>query len=921
MAPPRSASAQPQPDAEQPDVIASPDLRWIPSDPTAASLALARLSFPPGMSAERVLIARSDAFADALAAGVLQSGAPLLLVDGTAPVPTAVAAEIERLEAGEALVLGGEGAVSRTTADSVAALGLSVLRIAGSTRLATAAAIADEVAGQRTDGVDAVMLARAFGDGGDETRAFADSLAAGSLAAEAGRPILLTQTDVLSGETEAALIDLQPREVILIGGGAAVGAAVEGRLDELGFATRRLAGSTRVETAEAVQGERSAFRAVSPLSGATRPGGASQDDDGAQPSAHAVVLDAGAPDAWVAGFASASLASATGAAVVLSAGGLSDAARAGLANQSGPLVCAGDSGACADAASAMELAPGTAVTVTPPNPGPGEEMSVTVEGASGDIGLLGTCISAATSIPSGGSVALAGDVGSSCHLVITSVDADGVTQTAIATVLPGRSPQLAGVPDFATHVLGDPWDYDNIEDIVLAPGTMYQAWNARLEEGELRFSTNAGHVHLLWQGMPGAIAMGRDGALNPIDPGRFGRVQVRVHSSVETLGVVGSQMCLEPPGHCSLNHTAPLRPGWQTIEVEPNWDGPVYGLRFGATGAADLRVDWARVIPTAQPSTTVAGVAPLQITAGPEGDIQPVLDGTTFSLNGAPNGTYTLTGADGVSSELEVVEPPRIQITNPDDQGGEDYITATTGDAWDFDQPTDVTRFWSTRNQRFEGGVLFGTNTSNDPGVDLRMGPVPLDPTRYHRVTLRFGNEGPADLSFNPGGGSMARLLWGRSDNFQTGNDIVSYAAYDSFTFSMLDPLALEPGVAPWTTQPVEQLRFDPNEDPGARNWTIDKIAIRADDEASGPFVVDIAETRADEGLDATQLTVALDTDRVGFDGKVLGTGTSTTGTGVEVDTCQVPPGTYWVHVTGTRGDTSASVYATGPLQVDHSAC
>src|SRR5690606_24568895 len=84
------------------------------------------------------------------------------------------------------------------------------------------------------------------------------------------------------------------------------------------------------------------------------------------------------------------------------------------------------------------------------------------------------------------------------------------------------------------------------------------------------------------------------------------------------------------------------------------------------------------------------------------------------------------------SAPLHVLARPSVAVLDPDRAGGEDHITALTGDPWDFSQPTDAV-VGNARDVTVADGVLSATNTSNDPYVDLRLGPTPIDPTRYHR--------------------------------------------------------------------------------------------------------------------------------------------------------------------------------------------
>lgn len=203
----------------------------------------------PAGSAPIVLLGRADVFADSLASGGLQGhfGAPLLLTQ-TEALNSGTAAEMERLGAKRVIILGGTNAVSSRVADQLRAKGYGVDRVAGSTRIGTATALASRY----LPSADTAILARAFASGSDPTRAFADSLAAGALSAETGWPVLLSETERLSAETEAYLTRSAVSRVIVAGGTAAISQAVEDRLTELGIEVTRAAGDDRTGTAFAL---------------------------------------------------------------------------------------------------------------------------------------------------------------------------------------------------------------------------------------------------------------------------------------------------------------------------------------------------------------------------------------------------------------------------------------------------------------------------------------------------------------------------------------------------------------------------------------------------------------------------------------------------------------------------------------------
>lgn len=99
-----------------------------------------------------VILARGDQYADALTGVSLahKLEAPILLTTSNV-LHEAAHAEIIRLEAKEIVILGGTSAVSQGVEDMLKSLGLTVRRISGVNRYATAAAIAAEVAPEGTD--------------------------------------------------------------------------------------------------------------------------------------------------------------------------------------------------------------------------------------------------------------------------------------------------------------------------------------------------------------------------------------------------------------------------------------------------------------------------------------------------------------------------------------------------------------------------------------------------------------------------------------------------------------------------------------------------------------------------------------------------------------------------------------------------
>ena len=212
-----------------------------------------RAVFPGG--ADAVVIARADQYPDALAGSVLARavappvGAPLLLTDSDSLSP-ATAAEIDRLGAASAYVLGGTAAISEATAEAIAdETGVeTVTRISGATRWDTAAAIKASVAEITDETVTAVYVAE--GQDPDPNRGFPDALAVSALAAHELRPILLVTTDLVPEATGDALEGIS--SATIVGGTEAVSEAVAETITAAVEDVDRLFGPNRYATSVAV---------------------------------------------------------------------------------------------------------------------------------------------------------------------------------------------------------------------------------------------------------------------------------------------------------------------------------------------------------------------------------------------------------------------------------------------------------------------------------------------------------------------------------------------------------------------------------------------------------------------------------------------------------------------------------------------
>lgn len=152
----------------------------------------------------------------AIAEEVPVSNVDIVILGGTAVVPTAVETHLNSCTDG------------------------SVTRIAGPNRYSTAAQIAHAAF---PEGATTAYVANGT--------AYPDGVAAGPVAALNDAPLLLTKASSLPGETARALRDLGVTDVVILGGENAVSVGVAVRLDS-DYTVTRIAGPTRDATAAAI---------------------------------------------------------------------------------------------------------------------------------------------------------------------------------------------------------------------------------------------------------------------------------------------------------------------------------------------------------------------------------------------------------------------------------------------------------------------------------------------------------------------------------------------------------------------------------------------------------------------------------------------------------------------------------------------
>lgn len=196
--------------------------RLAGSDRFETSVAVSKSAFAANPSV--AYIATGMNFPDALtgasvAAGSAHSG-PLLLVTSVS-IPPSVATELQRLRPGRIVVLGGTDAINASVATQLKSYTAgAVTRISGDDRYITSAKVSQA---NFSPGVAAAYIAVGTN--------FPDALSGAPAAGLANAPVLLTQSTAIPQSIAAELTRLKPKKVVILGGTAAVSAAVAAQLN------------------------------------------------------------------------------------------------------------------------------------------------------------------------------------------------------------------------------------------------------------------------------------------------------------------------------------------------------------------------------------------------------------------------------------------------------------------------------------------------------------------------------------------------------------------------------------------------------------------------------------------------------------------------------------------------------------------
>jgi len=484
---------------------------------------------------------------------------------------------------------------------------------------------------------------------------------------------------------------------------------------------------------------------------------------------------------------------------------------------------------------------------------------------------------------------------------VTTATATGAS-TAPATAATSTEREAA---DYATDVYGDAWDFTNSGDA----NTSFTAAPSGVSGGSLNVDLTDGDSVMLAHSISGSVPFGRDGALQPVDTAKYTRLSFSMDQPLANrIGAVYWFTCREQTAACGGGVTFPTVQGKNTYDLDLAASSTLLGKR--AWRSAKMVV--VRFDPVVLPAHTAkAGTAKID----------------WVRLHAAPDAAHPHAAMPpGAYGAYTVTPAPQLVVDSPNPSQGADLAAVQRGRSWDFRSAP------ATGAVRYQDATLL---TRDARGITARnAGPAQNDPrvlfpvsafsgNTYHYLQFDMSYDGKFDLSGNPGGGKMARLIWNVSGSGtpQISNDILTYDSGNqsevTLDLTARDPLD-ENAIAPrlgWGGRTVTGLRFDPNEDPGAATWHLRSLHLRADPAAAGSTTVQFHDAAWVAGSTAT---VAVGMHPPGSRGYVaiakdvaVAKGTN----GAKFTLRSMAPGRYWVKVTLRHPDGSeATRYAAAPV-------
>lgn len=553
--------------------------------------------------------------------------------------------------------------------------------------------------------------------------------------------------------------------------------------------------------------------------------------------------------------------------------------------------------------------------------------------------------------------------------VVTRIALAALTVTTPST---GSSVISAG-NDYATQVIGDAWDMNNVQDIDMdeSVGESSQGVSGgvfSIVDGSSGCNTG---FFPLFRGYGSHTVVTARGPQYPINTSIYRYLTMKIRATggaaTQTTQILFFQNGDGTGAASSYADNQSLIPNqwmyltWdlytQTSSVPWTTLPRVEGIEIVPCngGSANIQIDWIRLTApsssgqsfnvtwtdTGSNSTYTitaidADATRYQFASGVSG----MAYSADFSRLAAGDYQIEVKRADSVTAlgagVVHVNSAPQVNISAPSVRGeqSKSYAVTQLGGQWavpmsDADFKSILNFNSHTYSNPLFPGSFYGRPTNFDPGFLMKTTGHPIDASLYR--SLCFTQEVFGTRSI--GGGSVARLLWGPNVNtigvstsadIILGNGLVEYCVPD---LADMSAVPLESGSpTPWAGT-INYFRMDPDEWPtGGCNTPETCHDVRLDSIILAPFAaakpaypIHLTVTDPDYAAGGA-IQIYLDPDKTFGNGNEIGVATVpyTIGTFTLVADQNIPNGTYYLAVLADDGRNSVAQYAGGKIVTDN---
>jgi hypothetical protein len=431
----------------------------------------------------------------------------------------------------------------------------------------------------------------------------------------------------------------------------------------------------------------------------------------------------------------------------------------------------------------------------------------------------------------------------------------GAENDTVTLTAPAPNTVVAESDDYATQVLNDPWDMNNIEDVDKPNNVVNYGVNGGVWTGTTTTPASS-NVYFQYQDIVNAqhtdgsfSYLGeKSGANYPVDSNRFSRLWVRMNSQMSGTSIMWFFRRFDYTGSGNSNFID-VTPGWKIYSVDlratnaggsGTWtqNGPFEGLRFdlpwaGSSGNV-VQLDWARLTPdtgqtvriawTAQGSGNVNLYLSYSATATDDNEYQIASVSATagaysWNTTGMAPGTYyihaELNGATSSIGPLVVNTAPLVRIDAPSPLSREEYAYAVKAAGWDGNNPNQFEDVRNIANLTIAPDNIHGVPTNNDPYLKWLNNDTsnPIDAGKYHFFNVRFMIQPPPAAPWVPNNFGT-RMLWSSSNNTYSTSFVITgfYNRWMPAAFDMRT-VPLAGGQANDWSGSKTNFRFDPLEE------------------------------------------------------------------------------------------------------------